>query len=90
VFEMKVGTFLLSVFAGRVIRDMIIAILTIEYGPEIVHIAARLATRHRVALVAGLTVLLAALGYWVWRTVWKRRDKKDNHGADAELARLPK
>jgi membrane protein YqaA with SNARE-associated domain len=90
VFEMKVGTFLLSVFAGRVIRDMIIAILTIEYGPEIVNIAARLATRHRLALVAGLTLLLAALGYWVWRTVWKRRDKKDNHGADAELARLPK
>ncbi len=90
VFEMKVGNFLLSVFAGRVIRDMIIAILTIEYGPEIVNIAGRLATRHQVALVAGLTLLLAALGYWVWRTVWKRRDKKDNRGADAELARLPK
>ena len=42
VFEMKMGTFMLSVFAGRVIRDMITAILTIEYGPEIVHIAARL------------------------------------------------
>jgi membrane protein YqaA with SNARE-associated domain len=90
VFEMKVGTFLLSVFVGRVIRDMVIAILTIEYGPEIVNIAARLATQHRVALVAGLTLLLAALGYWVWRTVWKRRGKKDGRGVAEVLAKLPK
>ena len=53
VFEMKIGNFMLSVFVGRVIRDMITAILTIEYGPEIVNIAARLATRHRIALFAG-------------------------------------
>lgn len=90
VFEMKVGTFMLSVFIGRLIRDMITAILTVEYGPEIVNIAGRLATRHRVALVAGLTVLLAALGYWIWRTVWKRRGKKDETGVDAEWAKLPK
>jgi membrane protein YqaA with SNARE-associated domain len=90
VFEMKVGTFVLSVFAGRVIRDLITAILTIEYGPEIVHIAARLATRHRVVLVAGLTVLLAALVYWIWQTVWKRRGKKDGPGVDTVLAKLPK
>jgi membrane protein YqaA with SNARE-associated domain len=86
VFEMKVGTFLVSVFAGRVIRDMVIAILTIEYGPEIVNITARLATQHRVALVAGLTLLLAALGYWIWRTVWKRRSNPDQK----VLAKIPK
>jgi membrane protein YqaA with SNARE-associated domain len=85
VFEMRVGNFLLAVFLGRVIRNLITAILTIEYGPEIVHIAARLATRHRVALVAGLAVILAALGYWVWRTVWKRRGR----GVDTVLAKLP-
>ena len=85
VFEMKVSNFLLAVFIGRVIRNMITAILTIEYGPEIVHIAARLATRHRGVLVAGLVVILAALGYWVWRTVWKRRGR----GVDTVLAKLP-
>jgi membrane protein YqaA with SNARE-associated domain len=90
VFEMKVGTFLLSVFVGRVVRDMVTAILTIKYGPEIVNIAQVLATRHRVALFAGLIALLIGLSYWIWRTVSKRRGKPDEPGADPELASLPK
>ena len=73
VFEMKVSTFVLSVFVGRVIRDMITAILTIEYGPQIVSMAGRLASQHRVALISGVAVLVAALAYWVWRTMQKRR-----------------
>ncbi len=85
VFEMRVSNFLLAVFIGRVIRNMITAILTIEYGPEIVHMTERLATQHRIGLVAGLTLILAALGYWVWRTVWKRRGR----GVDTVLAKLP-
>ena len=88
VFEMKTGTFMLSVFVGRVIRDMVTAILTIEYGPEIVDIVERLATRHRVALSAGVLAVLALLVYWLWRTVWKRRGKKDEPGV--ELASAPK
>jgi membrane protein YqaA with SNARE-associated domain len=90
VFEMKISTFMLSVFAGRVIRYMITAILTIEYGPEIVNIAARLATRHRIALSVGLIALLGLLVYWIWRTIWKKRGKKDGSGMDTELASIPK
>jgi membrane protein YqaA with SNARE-associated domain len=87
VFEMKVSTFLLSVFVGRVIRNMVTALLTIEYGPEIVNIAEALATRHRTALLAGVAGLLALLGFWAWRAMRKRRGKA---GVDAELASLPK
>jgi membrane protein YqaA with SNARE-associated domain len=83
VFEMKVSTFLLSVFVGRVIRNMITAILTIEYGPEIVNIAQALATRHRTALLAGLVGLLSLLGFWAWRVMRKRRGKP---GVDAGFA----
>jgi membrane protein YqaA with SNARE-associated domain len=90
VFEMKTSTFMLSVFAGRVIRYMITAILTIEYGPEIVNIAARLATRHRIALSVGLIALLGLLVYWIWRTIWKTRGKKDGPDLDTELASIPK
>jgi len=87
---MKVSTFMLSVFVGRVIRYSITAILTIAYGPEIVDIAGRLATRHRFALIAGVIGVLGLLGYWVWRTVWKKRGKKDEPGVDTELARVRK
>ena len=88
VFEMKMMPFMLSVFVGRVIRYTITAILTINYGPEIVNIVERLATRHRVALSAGVIAVLALLVYWLWRTVWKRRGKKDEPGV--ELASAPK
>ena len=75
VFEMKISTFVLSVFVGRVVRNMITAILTIEYGPQIVSIFGRLASQHRVALISGVTVLVAALAYWIWRTMLQRRLK---------------
>jgi membrane protein YqaA with SNARE-associated domain len=87
VFEMRLSIFMLAVFVGRVIRNMVTALLTIEYGPQIVDIAGRLATRHQVALVAGVAVLLALLLYWLWRTVWKRGGKT---GSPAELAKSPK
>jgi len=88
VFEMKTSNFMLSVFVGRVIRYTITAILTIYYGPEIVNIAGRLATRHRIALSAAVIALLGLMCYWVWRTMWKRRGKKDGPGV--ELASVPK
>jgi membrane protein YqaA with SNARE-associated domain len=75
VFEMKIGNFLLSVFVGRVLRDMVTAGLTIYYGPEIVSVFERLGSRHRVALSLGVLALLALLGFWLWRTVSKRRGK---------------
>ena len=86
VFEMKTSVFMLSVFAGRVIRYMITAILTIYYGPEIVNIAGRLATQHRIALSVGVIALVAVICYWVWRTMWKQRGKKEG----VELANVPK
>jgi membrane protein YqaA with SNARE-associated domain len=90
VFEMKTSTFMLSVFAGRVIRYLVTAILTIEYGPEIVNIAGRLATQHRFVLIAGVVGVLALLGFWVWRTVWKKRGPKDEAESESEWVRVPK
>ncbi|HXP08587.1 MAG TPA: VTT domain-containing protein [Acidobacteriaceae bacterium] len=73
VFEMKTVHFLLSVFAGRFIRYIITALLTIEYGPQIVNMVTVLTTRHRIALAIVVSTLLALLVYWAWRTIWKKR-----------------
>jgi membrane protein YqaA with SNARE-associated domain len=77
VFEMRVAPFMLSVFVGRVFRDMITAILTIRYGPQIVEIVGKLATQHKVALLLGLTALISGLVFWVWRKIWSRRNKPE-------------
>jgi membrane protein YqaA with SNARE-associated domain len=73
VFEMKTLHFMLSVFAGRFIRYIITALLTIEYGPQIVNMVTVLTTRHRIVLAIVLLALLALLVYWAWRTIWKKR-----------------
>jgi membrane protein YqaA with SNARE-associated domain len=75
VFEMKVTNFVLAVFVGRLVRDMVTAILTIYYGPEIVSIVGRLATQHKLALVLGVIAVLALLGLWFWYAMRKRRSK---------------
>ena len=73
VFEMKTVPFMLSVFAGRFIRYIITALLTIEHGPQIVNMVTVLTTRHRIVLAIVLLALLALLVYWAWRTIWKKR-----------------
>ena len=73
VFEMKTVHFILSVFAGRFIRYIVTALLTIEYGPQIVNMVTVLTTRHRIALAIVVSALLALLVYWAWRTIWKKR-----------------
>lgn len=37
VAEMSIGHFLLAIFAGRVVRFLVLAILVIEFGPGVVH-----------------------------------------------------
>ena len=67
VFDMKVVNFLLAVFCGRLIRDSITALLTIQYGPEIVALATNLATRHSRAILVLFLLLSGFLVFWVVR-----------------------
>ena len=76
VFEMKVGSFLLSVFVGRLIRNTVTAVLTIRYGPQIVYVAERLAREHRFALLVFVGIVLAVMGFWVWRKMRSWRGKR--------------
>lgn len=64
VFEMRVRSFLLAVFLGRIIRWMTLAVLVLELGPEAVGLVAH----HATAVVAAVAVLavLAGFGWWCW------------------------
>jgi membrane protein YqaA with SNARE-associated domain len=62
VSEMRFGHFLLAIFSGRLVRFMVLALLTRKFGPQIVDIAGTLVQKHLSwilgALVAGLLIWL--------------------------------
>jgi membrane protein YqaA with SNARE-associated domain len=68
VFEMRVANFLLAVFAGRMLRWLVLSMLVLQLGPGAVDIVAH----HALAL--GLIVgALAVLGFWLW---WRRKKRQ--------------
>ena len=68
-FEMRFTHFLAAVFAGRFVRFLVLAILTIEFGPQVVNLFGNLVKQHAWWVVLTLVVTIA-LGVLVW---WKRR-----------------
>ncbi|HEV2114943.1 MAG TPA: VTT domain-containing protein [Terriglobales bacterium] len=70
-FEMNFGHFELAIFAGRFARFLILALLTIKFGPQVVSITAQLVHQHLAALLIAVAALIA--GYVLLR----RRRKSD-------------
>ena len=68
-FEMRFTHFLAAVFAGRFMRFFVLAVLTIEFGPQVVHIVGSLVKQHAWWVVITIVVAVT-LGALVW---WKRR-----------------
>jgi membrane protein DedA with SNARE-associated domain len=68
-----VWSFMLAVFLGRLVRFGVEALLTIRYGPEIIHIASDLFSQHLVATLAMLGLVLALLLVWL---LHRRRDRR--------------
>ena len=64
VFEMNFGHFLLAIFAGRFLRFLIEAILTLWLGPQVVTLTVNLFTHHFVWILIGCGVVAAALLAW--------------------------
>jgi len=61
-FEMNFGHFLLAVFAGRFVRFLLLALLTIEFGPEFVDFVGKVIGHHFWWV---MSVLAAAVAAWL-------------------------
>ncbi len=61
VFEMRVHLFLLAIFAGRMIRFLILGFLVVKFGPGIVNLVTAVMARHMAWLFVGFLVLLAII-----------------------------
>ena len=58
VAEMTYIHFLISIFAGRLMRFLILAALTIRFGPQIVSLMGTLVRQHLVATLLGVAALV--------------------------------
>ena len=60
-FEMRPYLFLLSIFAGRLIRFLILGFLVVKFGPGIVSMVSTVMAKHLVWVFIGFAVLLAVI-----------------------------
>jgi membrane protein YqaA with SNARE-associated domain len=72
-FEMNFGHFLLAILAGRFVRFLIEALLTLWFGPGVVTLAGNLFAHHFVWIVTGVAVLVVA--WLMWRRAKMSRAK---------------
>jgi membrane protein YqaA with SNARE-associated domain len=79
-FEMNFGHFLLAIFAGRFVRFLIEALLTLWFGPEIVTLAGSLFAHRFVWVLVGAGALVA--GWLFWRRTRRGRVSFDVDGRE--------
>ncbi|MFZ0201462.1 MAG: VTT domain-containing protein [Candidatus Sulfotelmatobacter sp.] len=68
VFEMKFRDFLAAIFAGRFVRFLTLALLTLWFGPRMVGLMGTVFHRH-IYWVLGVVLL----GLLIWLAIWRRR-----------------
>jgi len=73
-FEMKLTHFFAAVFAGRFVRFLVLSLLTIEFGPGVIHLIANLARQHAGWLATGIAAILI-VSFLVWRLIRQRQRK---------------
>lgn len=73
VFEMKPVWFFSAIFVGKFVRFLIWAIITITYGPTILHTITRTLHRHLGYVLGASGIVIVLLLVYVFRKVFDRR-----------------
>lgn len=61
VFEMRPLLFMLAVFAGRVIRFLVLGFLVVKFGPGIVNLVTAVMAKHLIWVLLAFAVLIAVI-----------------------------
>jgi membrane protein YqaA with SNARE-associated domain len=77
--EMQLSHFLMAIFFGRCVRFLILALLTIKFGPGFLEFAGRFLKFHWPWVLAGIGVLLT-----VWLAVLRKQSQKPASTETAE------
>ncbi len=83
VSEMRFARFLLAIFSGRLVRFLILAALTLTFGPDVVKLAGTLFRQH---LYVVLLIAAAALIGWLLQ----RRSAAQRRSQTSEAPSAPK
>jgi membrane protein YqaA with SNARE-associated domain len=73
VFEMKPAWFFRAVFVGKFLRFLIEAVVTIVYGPAILHTVAGIVQEHFGYVIAAVGILAGLLVFYIVRKLFGRR-----------------
>jgi membrane protein DedA with SNARE-associated domain len=73
VFEMKPFWFFMAIFVGKFVRFLIWAIITITYGPTILHTITRTMHEHLGYVIGVGGIILVLLLVYVLRKIFDRR-----------------
>lgn len=65
-FEMRLSHFLAAIFAGRFVRFLVLAILTIKFGPQFVAFVGGILRRHGWWVLLGASIA-AVLVFFIWK-----------------------
>jgi membrane protein YqaA with SNARE-associated domain len=79
VSEMKFSHYLLAIFSGRFVRFFLLGLLTLKYGPNVVHGLGELVRRH-----SYWVLLVIAVGLVAWMGVHKPWAKRNNDRGSAK------
>ena len=73
--EMSFWKFELAIFSGRMVRFLLLGLLTLKFGPDIVRLLGAIFTRHFYVVV--VIAAAAGIGWWAH---WQRSKKRTARG----------
>jgi membrane protein YqaA with SNARE-associated domain len=73
VFEMRLGPFLLATFCGKMTQYVVFSLLTIWFGPTLIHTARHMMQQHLGAVIGVSIAALLWLVFYVVRKIFDRR-----------------
>jgi membrane protein YqaA with SNARE-associated domain len=84
VFEMRVAPFMLAVFAGRLLRWLVLSLLVLKLGPSAVPMMTDLVKQHLVIFLSALVLIFAGIGVWVVLKMRKKPGQSDSGPVESE------
>jgi membrane protein YqaA with SNARE-associated domain len=73
VFEMKPMPFVLAIFLGKLVQFLVCSLLTIWFGPTLMHSLKHVMHTHMDVLIGVAVAILLGLGFYVVRKLFDRR-----------------